>query len=177
MNTRKILIGSGVAAAVLTGAVVAWSTVWPTAPSYAAGVVARQVNFGGHGAGHDGHGRGHGRGMAMICSDRRDGRIENGLAFVEGFVNFSPEQTTAWNELTDAVHAGSATIGERCEELEKAGVPESAPDRLRHFEAMATTGLAILQRIRPAFESFYATLSDKQKKALDDLSAHRSGRS
>ena len=49
MNTRKILIGSGVAAAVLTGAVFAWSTVWPTAPSYAAGVVARQVHFGGHG--------------------------------------------------------------------------------------------------------------------------------
>ncbi len=177
MNTRKILIGSGVAAAVLTGAVVVWSTVWPNAPSYAAGVVAQQVHFGGHGGWQDSHGRGHARGMAAICSDRRDRRIEMGLAFVEGFVNFTPEQTTAWNELTDAVHAGSATIGERCEELEKAGVAESAPDRLQRFEAMATTGLAILQRIRPAFERFYAALSDKQKKALDDLIAHRSGRS
>lgn len=177
MNTRKILIGSGVAAAVLIGGVVAWSTVWPNAPSYAAGVVAQKVHFGGRGGWHDGDGRGHARGMEMICSDRRDRRIENGLAFVEGFVNFTPEQTTAWSELTDAVRAGSATIGESCEELENAGVPESALDGLRHFEAMATTGLDILQRIRPAFERFYATLSDEQKKALDDLIAHRSGRS
>lgn len=177
MNTRKILIGSGVAAAVLTGAVFAWSTVWPTAPSYAAGVVARQAHFGGHGGWRDGHGRGHGRGMAMICGDRRDRRIEDGLAFVEGFVDFTPEQTTAWGELTSAVRAGSATIGEKCEELEKAGTPESTPDRLARFEAMAATGLAILQRIRPAFERFYATLSDKQKKALDDLTSHRGRRS
>ncbi len=175
MNTRKILIGSGVAAAVLTGAVFAWSSVWPTAPSYAAGVVARQAHFGGHGGWH--HGRGHGRGMAMICSERRDQRIEHGLAFVEGFVNFTPEQTAAWSELTDAVRAGSASIGEKCEELEKAGIPESAPDRLRQFESLATTGLGILQRIRPAFERFYASLSDKQKKAVDDLISHRGRRS
>ncbi len=63
MNTRKILIGSGVAAAVLTGAVVAASSIWPTAPSYAAGVAARQVHFGDHGGWR--HGRGHARGMAI----------------------------------------------------------------------------------------------------------------
>ncbi len=173
MNTRKILIGSGVAAAVLTGAVVAGSTIWPTAPSYAAGVVARQVHFGGHG----GWRHGNGRGMAMICSEGRDQRIEHGLAIVEGFVNFTPEQTTAWSELTDAIRAGSVTIGEKCEQLEKTGMPESAPDRLQSFETLASTGLGILQRIRPAFERFYATLSDKQKKAVDDLISHRGRRS
>ncbi len=94
MNTRRILIGSGVAAAVLTGTVFAWSTVWPTAPGYAAGVVARHAQIAGHGGWHHGSGRGHARGMAMICGDRRDRRIADGLAFVEGFVNFTPEQTT-----------------------------------------------------------------------------------
>ncbi len=175
MNTRNILIGSGVAAAVLTGAVVAGSAIWPTAPSYAAGVAARQVHFGGGGGWR--HGRGHGRGMAMICSDRRDERIEHSLAFVEGFVNFTPEQTTTWGELTKEVRAGSALIGEKCEELENAGIPDSTPDRLQRFESLATTGLGILQRIRPAFERFYASLSDKQKKAVDDLISHRGRRS
>ena len=170
MNTRKVLIGSSVAVAVLAGGAFAWSTVWPTAPSYAAGVVARHTDWGGHG----GH---HRRGMAMICSDRRDQRIEHGLAFVEGFVNFTPEQTTSWGELTQAVRAGSATIGAKCEEMKAADTPESAPDRLQHFESLATTGLAILQRIRPAFDRFYATLSDKQKKALDSLISHRGQRS
>ncbi len=175
MNTRKILIGTGVAAAVLGGAVVAGSAIWPTAPSYAAGVAARQVHFGGHGGWR--HGRGHhARGMAMMCGEHRDQRIEHGLAFVEGFVNFTPEQTTTWGELTKEIRAGSATIGEKCDELEKAGEPESAPDRLQRFESMTTTGLGILQRIRPAFERFYASLSDKQKKAIDDLISHRGQR-
>ena len=102
MNTRKVLIGSSVAVAVLAGGAFAWSTVWPTAPSYAAGVVARQADWGGPGGWHRGHGGHHRRGMAMICGDRRDKRIEHGLAFVEGFVNFTPEQTTAWGELTEA---------------------------------------------------------------------------
>ena len=172
MNTRKILIGSGVAAAVLSGAVFAWSTIWPTAPGYAAGVVARQVDFAGHGGWH----RGHGRGMAMICTDRRDRRIEDGLAFVEGFVNFTPDQTTAWSELTQAIRAGSATIGEKCQEMENTDTALSAPDRLARVETLATTGLAILQRIRPAFDRFHATLSDKQKKALDGLMSHHGRR-
>ena len=170
MNTRKILIGSGVAAAVAIGGVFAWTTVWPTAPSYAAGVVARQAHFGGHGGGH-------GRGMAMICTDRRDRRIEDGLAFVEGFVSFTPEQTTAWSELIQVIRAGSATIGEKCQEMENTDTALSAPDRLARVETLAATGLAILQRIRPAFDRFHATLSDKQKKALDALISHRGGRS
>jgi hypothetical protein len=172
MNTRKILIGSGITATALAGAIFAWSTIWPTAPSYAAGVAARHAQFSGHGRGH-----GHGRGMAMLCSDRRDRKLEKGLAFVEGFVNFTPEQTTAWTELSETVRAGSATIGEKCATLEKAEMPVSAPERMAHFEAIATTGLAILKRVRPAFDRFYATLSDKQKKALDNLISHRGRRS
>ena len=174
MSARKILIGTGVAVAVLAGTAVVWSAVWPTGPSYAAGVVARNMEFGG-GHGHWSHGDGHG--MAMICSDERDRRLEHGLAFVEGFGNFTPEQTAAWNELASAIRAGSATIGEKCRELDQAGVPQTAPERLARFESMATTGLEIVKNVRPAFDDFYATLSDKQKKALDDLSSHHGRRS
>jgi hypothetical protein len=177
-KTKKVLIGTGAVAAVVAGGVMVSTAIWPTAPSYAAGVAARHAHFGGPGGWHHGrgHGRGHARGMAMICSDQRDKRIKNGLAFVEGFVNFTPEQTTAWGELTEAIRAGSATIGEKCAEFDKAEMPEAAPEKLERFESLATTGLGILSRIRPAFDRFYATLSDKQKKALDNLMARRGGR-
>ena len=176
MNTRKILIGTGVAATVLTGAIFTFSAVMPHAPSYAAGVVAQHANFGGHGGWHQGHGRGPGRGLAMICSDRRDQGIENGLAFVEGFVNFTPEQANAWSELSGAVRGESATIGETCEEMEKADPPQSAPEKLARAETLGAAGLGMLQRIRPVFERFYATLSDTQKQALDNLISHRGQR-
>lgn len=172
MNTRKVLIGSAVAAGVMAGAFVAWSTASPRAPSYAAGVVARHVHFAGRG-----HRHGHARGLAMICSERRDQRIADALAFVEGFANFTPEQAAAWAGLTETIRAGSASIGAKCAELEEAGSPKTAPEGLARFEALATTGLDILQSIRPAFERFYATLSDQQKEALDDLVTHRGRRS
>lgn len=177
MSTKKFLIGSGIAVAVLASGAVAVTSIWPTAPSYAAGVVARNAHFGGHRGWHHGDAHGHARGLAMICSDQRDRRIDRGLAFVEGFVNFTPEQTASWDELTKAIRAGSTAIGEKCRELESAGMPKAAPERLQRLEDLATTGLGILQRIRPAFDHFYDTLSDKQKKALDDLIAHRGRRS
>jgi hypothetical protein len=172
MNTRKFFIGTGVAAATLAGAFVAVSTVWPSAPGYAAGVIARQVHFGGEAGWR--HERPHG--LAMICSDRREHRLEAGLAFVEGFVNFTPEQTAAWTELADAVRGGSASIGEACAELDLADTSASAPERLARFETLAATGVDILRRVRPAFDRFYATLSDTQKQAIDDLIAHRGRR-
>ena len=175
MKTRNILISVGTAVAILATTTV---VAWPTAPAYTAGALIGQAPVGAvaaHFRGGWGRG-GHRRGFEAICSDRRNQGIEHGLAFVEGFVNFTPEQTTAWNELGAAIRAGSASVGEKCKELQAAGEPRTAPERLARFEAMATTGLDILKRVRPAFDRFYTTLSDKQKKALDGLIEHRRGR-
>jgi len=171
MKTRNILISVGAAAAILATTTV---VAWPTAPSYTAGAIVAQAPVGvaaahWRGGWRRGYGPGHRRGFQAICSERRNEGIEHGLAFVEGFVNFTPEQGAAWKDLGEAVRAGSATIGEKCKELKAAGMPQTAPERLARFEAMATAGLGILKRIRPAFDRFYATLSEKQKKALDGL--------
>jgi hypothetical protein len=175
MKTRNILIAASAAAAILATTTV---VAWPTAPSYTAGAIAAQAPVGVAAAHFRGGWRrgGHRRGFDAICSERRNEGIEHGLAFVEGFVNFTPEQTTAWNELGAAIRAGSASVGEKCKELKAAGEPRTAPERLARFEAMATTGVGILKRIRPAFDRFYATLSDKQKQALDGLTSRHGGR-
>ncbi len=175
MKTRNILISVGTAVAILATTTV---VAWPTAPSYTAGAFVGQAPVGAvaaHFRGGWGQG-GHRRGFQAVCSERRNQGIEHGLAFVEGFVNFNAEQTAAWNDLGAAIRAGSASVGEKCKELQAAGEPRTAPERLARFEAMATTGLDILKRVRPAFDRFYATLSDKQKKALDGLISHRAGR-
>ncbi len=115
----------------------------------------------------------HGRGMARICSDRRDRHIDRMANFVEGFVNLTPEQTEAWNRLTETVRSGSESVGRTCEQLEADGMPQTAPERLAMVETMMTTGLSIVQDVRPAFDAFYATLNERQRKALDDLTDRR----
>ena len=183
MKSKKILIVSSVAATVLTAGFAGTMAMWPNAPSYAAGMIARQAHSEaskgghghgwGHGGGHGGWGRhGRGGGVAMLCSDRRDRHIERGIGFVEGFANFTPEQMGPWNQLTAAIRAGSTSIGEACNEALGAEAPQTAPEKLDRVETVMATALELVRRIRPAFDNFYAALSDKQKKALDGLVGH-----
>ncbi len=146
----------------------------PIKSSLVKGITAEKALFGGR---HHGGWRGGDRGghiLGRICGERRAERIESLVAFVENFVDFTPDQTQAWNNVTEAVRAGSASIDQTCSDLEKEGRPETAPEKLALVETIMATGLDVVQRIRPAFDSFYQTLTEKQRKAIDDLTAkHR----
>ena len=116
---------------------------------------------------HGWHGGGRGRFAELACSDARDEILEDRLAFVESFVDFTDEQEPAWQQLAAAVRAGSARVGEACAELE---APDpTAAAHLARVELILSTGLDIVEGVRPAFEQFYAVLDDDQKAALDKL--------
>jgi hypothetical protein len=116
---------------------------------------------------HGWQGGGHGRFAEFACSDARDEMLEDRLAFVESFVDFTDVQEPAWQHLTAAIRDGSAKVGKACAELK---APDTtAPARLARVELMLRTGLDIVQQVRPAFEQFYAVLDDDQKVALDKL--------
>ena len=116
---------------------------------------------------HSWHDGGRGRFAEFVCSDARDEILEDRVAFVESFVDFTNEQEPAWQQLAAAIRAGSAKVGEACAELE---APDpTAPAHLARVELILSTGLDIVQQVRPAFEQFYAVLDDNQRTALDKL--------
>ncbi len=136
------------------------------APRGAPGMERVQERGGGHGWGR--HHRG--PGFARFCNDeRREAWIEDRVQLIESFAEFTPEQTEAWTGLKDAVNAASAQVGETCEQAREAGRPENTPERLARAEAFMTAGLSVVQEVRPAFETFYASLDDDQKQALDRM--------
>ena len=107
---------------------------------------------------HGWHGGGHGRFAEHVCSDARDEILEERLAFVESFVDF-----------TRRAGAGLATAGggdprRQCESRDP-----TALAHLARVELLLSTGLDIVEGVRPAFEQFYAVLDDDQKAALDKL--------
>jgi hypothetical protein len=124
--------------------------------------------------GHGWHRRGGGpRHMARLCDEERrsdwiDARIER----VEGAVELRSEQEEAWAGLTETVRAASARVGEACAEVTAAGRPQNASEHLARTETMLSTGLAIVQEVRPAFDDFYATLDDDQKATIDRMTRH-----
>lgn len=153
----------------------------------AVGVGASAAPF-GHGTGQDSIAGGHGHhgvfhharwgkgghpGFGRFCGKRREARTERMIAFVEGLMTFTPAQEAAWNDLTKSVRDGNKSMDETCESLKQdADAPTSATERLARMETMLAAGLKIVQSIRPKFDRFYATLSDKQKRAFDSF-AHR----
>lgn len=173
---KKLLILSGAVTIGLATLLGGWFVISPSGPSYAAGAIYRHAAFGGHDDRdrHRSSRRGH-RSLTYVCSDRRDRSIEVAKGFVEGFVNFTPEQLGPWNKLTQAVNEGSATIGKACEKATPMDAALSAPEKMKRVEVLLETGLSVVQRVQPAFGEFYGALSDKQKQALENLMAHRRG--
>ena len=165
MNTKKTLIVTAAATLALVGGLSLAVPSWEAArPAFAAAAEGYGYHSGRHGGGHK---------LMRLCSERRDERLADLVVFVESFVDFTPEQTGAWTELTTALDSGSARIDTACGELRTAGKPETAPDRLARFEVLLEAGLDAVREVRPAFEGFYAVLDAEQKDALDRLATHR----
>ena len=138
------------------------------------GGIVERTHF-AHFAGH-GHGWGKGRAghdFRAVCSDKREQGLDTVIGLIESFVDFTPPQTSAWNELIAAVREGSAAVGEACTKLEESGNGDTAPEKLAQLETLLTTGVAIVGKVRPAFDAFYATLDDDQKQALNRLMDRR----
>ena len=171
MNIKRAAVVTTVSIATLLGGYVALNAARPYMVSYAAEALAEPAHFRGHRQG-GWQGRS-GHGIAMVCSDRRDRRIGNVVDLIESFVDFTAEQTEAWNNLTQAVRDSSAAVGTACEGVVDAEMPRTAPERIARLELMLTVGLEVVGRVRPAFDSFYAVLTDEQKKTVDALISRR----
>ena len=169
MKLKVILIAGGLASLAAVGA-------YAVSPDVRQGVKAGEaaITLAGHrhGWGHGGH-RG---GMAKrLCSDARGEHVEAAITFAETFMAFTPEQRAAWDRLTGAVRAGNDKVGATCAETEALRAEKTMPAKLALAEAATKTAAAVLGDVRPAFDAWYATLSDEQRKALDDLMKRRRG--
>ena len=119
------------------------------------------------------HGDWRGDKFARFCSDERVERIDYAIEKVRREVNPTEAQLPAWNRLTEAVREGDLEIAARCDEFKDAGRAATAPEKLARAEAAMTTGLSIMETVRPALDDFYGTLSDEQKRTVDSMMKHR----
>ncbi len=173
MKSTKVVVIAAASAVGITLAVSGLQAMQAPSSSGQSVSSADFIHFGSRG----GWGRG-GQGQAFerICGEERDERLTQLVTFVESFVDFTPEQTGAWQGLVDALRGGSETVGASCANLTPLPEGASPPERLAQFEMVASTGLDVLRQVRPAFENLYVVLDDDQKAALDGLINRRRGR-
>lgn len=98
-------------------------------------------------------------GTAMI--DRIEGRI----AFLRAELGIAEAQTGAWDALAEALRANA----KRLAEARLAPAAATFADRLQREENWLSARLEGVRAMRTAFDGLYQALSEKQRKAADEL--------
>jgi hypothetical protein len=114
--------------------------------------------------------------FAMLCQPHGDARIAGVIAYGEKRLEITPDQMATWGKLSTALSAAGTRVAESCEKAKAEGRPENSTERLAFLETRMSEGLAIVQDVRPAYDAFYATLSEAQQKTLEDMLTHRMAR-
>jgi LTXXQ motif family protein len=103
-------------------------------------------------------------GQAM-CNPRAAGLAEWRIDTIERAVRPTDAQRAAFNELKAASAKAADTIAAACPR----DFPETPTARLEAMEKRLDTMLQAVKTVRPAFDAFYATLTDEQKAGLNSV--------
>ena len=117
------------------------------------------------------HGRGMWGGRGGMCDPRFAGLAEWRIGQIERAVQPTDAQRAALNELRSASTKAAESLAAACPR----DLPATSVARLELMEKRMEAMLASLKTVRPAFDAFYATLSDEQKARLDRAGPRRWG--
>jgi hypothetical protein len=124
---------------------------------------------------HDHHGWGHAgwseRG-GPCASSRREAWVDRALARAQDRLDVTTEQKPAWDRLAADVRT---VVADTCAAATSGGEVEDAAAAFARLERVASTGAQGIERIRPAFDAFYAALDADQRKKLDRFFTRRFG--
>jgi hypothetical protein len=151
------------------------------------GVALAAVGLGAAGAiarhGHHGPGWGHHGGMGMggpmmgrLCKGDRTAAemADHMLVRIEHGVKPTDAQKAGFEELKTALRTAAEKVQASCPPKPAPaadGTPPPRPspvERLARAETMTAATLEAIKTVRPAAEKFYASLSDEQKKVLEE---------
>jgi len=101
----------------------------------------------------------------LICSDRGETRIENGLTRIAHRIDLTDEQTAALDNFKEAALSAQAGFSQVCADF-KPGEDADLIDRMKSRQAAIAAQLVGMQSIMPSLEVFFDSLSDEQKARL-----------
>ncbi len=108
-------------------------------------------------------------GLGSMCSPAAAGFSGWRIDRLEQVIKPTDTQRPRFDELKTASNKASEALRLAC----PTEVPTTAPGRMEFMEKRMDAMLQSVKTMRPAFEAFYATLSDEQKARLDSPSSRR----
>ncbi len=112
-----------------------------------------------------------GRGFGALCNPRAAGMAEWRIERIEAAVKPTEAQRDVLNALRTASTKAAEIIRAAC----TGEAPTKAPERLALMEQRLDAMQLAIKTVRPAFDAFYASLSEEQKVKLDAAGPRRWG--
>lgn len=101
-----------------------------------------------------------------MCSPRAAGLASWRIGAIEEIVKPTDAQRAAFDALKEASSKAADAMAAACPQ----DYPSSSSARLEVMEKRLDVMLQAVKTVRPAFDAFYATLTDEQKRRLDTVS-------
>ena len=108
-------------------------------------------------------------GLAALCTQQMGGFINLPVERIEQVVQPTAQQQDAFDNLKKATQNASDRLQSSC----PTAVPQSPVARLDTVEARLTAMTDAMKSVRPALESFYASLNDEQKARFNMMGPPR----
>jgi protein CpxP len=102
-------------------------------------------------------------------------RIEERIKSLHDQLKITPDQEAQWKAVADAMREDSKAMQSIVAERRQNRASMTAVDDLQSYEKVAETHVQGLQKLIPAFQTLYASMSPDQKKNADMVFAQRRG--
>jgi hypothetical protein len=103
---------------------------------------------------------------SMMCNPRAAGLSAWRIGAIEEIVRPTEAQRASMDALKQASAKAADTMAAACPQ----DLPATSSARLEAMEKRLDAMLQAVKTVRPAFDTFYAGLSDEQKRRLDEVS-------
>jgi periplasmic protein CpxP/Spy len=100
-------------------------------------------------------------------------RVEDRIKRLHDELKITPDQEPKWQAVADAMREDSKAMQATIEDRRANRATMTAVDDLRSYQKVAETHVQGLQRLIPAFQSLYDSMSPDQKKNADTVFGQR----
>jgi len=95
--------------------------------------------------------------------------VEGRIAYLKAELKITDAQSAPWNAYADTMRAEATAMKTMRDDMMKDGMPTTALDRMAAQHKMMSARIGILDRSEAAAKTLYASLSEEQRKAFDQM--------
>lgn len=103
------------------------------------------------------------------ASHDRAGNIEQRIVALHGELAISPAQQPQWNQFAQVMRSNAETMDEAFQRRVQAMPTMTAAENMASYAQVSMEHAKDMQKLVPAFQALYDTMSDNQKKTADQV--------